>query len=161
VNTPERIQARTASYRATSWCLSIQILIRIPNTPEECWNEEGSLLWGLYRTVPTLIVYKVRYSARISKVGWSCKKKWKKWLSQFRPRRPKHDLTNSCAKHAQTLIELADIYCGLSPEMASDLAQWLLRSSRKTHEEGSSSWGILILRRKVNFCSSARITTEL
>jgi hypothetical protein len=52
------------------------------------WEEnrsevEGSLLWGLYRTIPTLIVYKVGYFALFLKKGWSCTKKRFLWLSEI------------------------------------------------------------------------------
>ena len=73
----ERNQSRTSSYRATSWCHWKTNTDRIKNQQtyicELTQREESqsilecSLLWELYWTVPTLIIYKLSYAAPESK----------------------------------------------------------------------------------------------
>jgi hypothetical protein len=61
-------------------------------------------------------------------------KKKLKILAQGWPWERKHDLANSSSKHAQTLIELAGTYQDLNSEVASEMAQWIVRSKQKAHQ---------------------------
>jgi len=112
---------------------------------EENWAElEGSLLWGLYRTAPTLIVYKTSYPHAILQKVRSDTKKWKKWLSRFRTRTPKSQLSQHACKHATKLIPSAGIPGACTVKVAGKSAQWLSRTKQNTHGEKvphSSPWG--------------------
>jgi len=133
------IQSRTASYRATSWCLSYT------NTDPHPKHTKGVSELRKFFAVGTVSNSPHSYSIQSSLFssnfndGMVLQKKSKKMTWPKSTWGRKHDLTNSQAKHVQTLIELAGIYQHLNPEVATDLAQWSWRTKRKTHEEGSSS----------------------
>ena len=137
--------SRTASYRATSWGRCWQILIaqldRLTYTCEWTQGEgswsaiEGSLLWGLYRTAPTLIVYKTSYPhAFVQKVRSDTKKR-KKWLSTFRPGRAKSQLLHFASEHRRKLTQPASICWAHTVQVWGRSAQWLWRTTRKAHGE--------------------------